>query len=175
MSATRALAPAPEEPEGATNQAGGPVEEATPPDAEPITATAEAPPDDPGNPPGQDEALAVRAGQLRAAATARVRNSAALPPVLRDRLASVVESAVDGPTDGRPLVPLEDCLRAIEDSLPDFLRQSHATAARPPHPSGEAFFSGRGEELSDARAEVIAREQLERSGLLRGQRVRVAD
>jgi hypothetical protein len=37
------------------------------------------------------------------------------------------------------------------------------------------FFRGSAADLTDAEAEEIARRQLERSGLLRGQRVRVAD
>jgi len=48
-----------------------------------------------------------------------------------------------------------------------------ASVERAEHPAGESFFSGEG--LSDAEAEDIARQQLLRSGLLRGQRVRVGD
>jgi hypothetical protein len=59
--------------------------------------------------------------------------------------------------------------------VPDFLRGNRGEAARPEHPAGEVFFSGAAEELSDAEAEELAQQQLLRSGLLRGQRVRVAD
>jgi hypothetical protein len=48
-----------------------------------------------------------------------------------------------------------------------------APVERAEHPGGEAFFSGEG--TSDAEAEEVARQQLLRSGLLRGQRVRVGD
>jgi hypothetical protein len=120
------------------------------------------------------QAAAVRR-QAREEAAARLRQRSELPPALRERLAAVVTSSLDSYADGQSLVPLEQCLQAIEASLPEFLRQNRAEAARPEHPLGEAFFTGKPEEISDARAEAIAREQLARSGLLRGQRVRVAD
>jgi hypothetical protein len=50
-----------------------------------------------------------------------------------------------------------------------------ALAERAEHPSGEVFFSGEAGNLSDAEAEEMARQQLARCGLLRGQRVRVGD
>jgi hypothetical protein len=77
--------------------------------------------------------------------------------------------------DGGGRVEIEGVLRAIEEALPEFLRQSRARATRQEHPAGEAFFRGEAEEVSDAEAEEVARKQLERSGLLRGQRVRVGD
>jgi len=63
----------------------------------------------------------------------------------------------------------------IEEALPDSLKQSRERATRQEHPAGEVFFRGSAEEVSDAEAEEVARKQLERSGLLRGQRVRVGD
>jgi hypothetical protein len=53
--------------------------------------------------------------------------------------------------------------------------QVEEEVARVEHPEGEVFFRGSAEEISDAEAEEIARGQLARSGLLRGQRVRVAE
>jgi len=63
----------------------------------------------------------------------------------------------------------------IEEVLPDSVKQGREGATRQEHPAGEVFFRGSAEEVTDAEAEEIARRQLERSGLLRGQRVRVAD
>jgi hypothetical protein len=63
----------------------------------------------------------------------------------------------------------------IEEVLPDSLKQGREGATRQEHPAGEMFFRGSAEEVTDAEAEDMARKQLERSGLLRGQRVRVAD
>jgi hypothetical protein len=110
----------------------------------------------------------------REIAAARIRKSQTLPPALRDRLAGVVESQAASAADGVVRVPIEAAVRAVEEALPEFLRGGNR-AARPEHPAGESFFRGAAAELSDADAEAIARGQLARSGLLRGQRVRVAD
>jgi len=59
-------------------------------------------------------------------------------------------------------------LKAVEESLPEFLREKRGEAARSEHPAGEVFFRGNAEEITDEQAEEIARRQLERSGLLRG-------
>ena len=61
--------------------------------------------------------------------------------------------------------PAEDIAREVE-RLP---------VVRAEHPGGEVFFSGEEGNLSDSEAEEVARQQLARSGLLRGQRVRVGD
>jgi hypothetical protein len=66
-------------------------------------------------------------------------------------------------------------VRAVEEALPEFLRPDRGEKLRAEHPAGEAYFLGDPTELSDAEAEEIARGQLARSGLLRGQRVRVAE
>ncbi len=100
----------------------------------------------------------------REEAVARIRNST-LPPVMRERLAAVMETSESSYLD------VAVCLEAIEETLPEFLRGERRNVARPSHPVGEAFFHGT-EELTDAEAETLATKQLERSGLLRGQRVR---
>jgi hypothetical protein len=97
----------------------------------------------------------------------RVRD-ATLPPALCERLIAVVQASGEQPP------PLDHVLAAVEESLPEFLRGGGQQPQRSEHPAGEAFFRG-SDELSDAEADSIAREQLQRSGLLRGQRVRVAD
>lgn len=111
-------------------------------------------------------------------AIGRIRQSRSLPPALRERLAALVEA--DGQTAGEDAadvlvrVPLGGLVRAVEASLPDFLRGGAGEADRIDHPAGDAFFRGDGE-LSDDAADQLARGQLARSGLLRGQRVRVAE
>lgn len=118
--------------------------------------------------PGEREEVARRA------AAERVRQTAALPPGLRDRLAALVESGGQIGGAGQALVSLDEAIRAVAESLPSALRIG-GDVSRPEHPSGESFFTARGEgEISDQQAEEIARGQLARSGLLRGQRVRVA-
>jgi hypothetical protein len=110
----------------------------------------------------------------RRAAAERVRGSAALPPGLRERLAALVESGGQVGGEGQALVSIDEAIRAVAESLPSSLRIG-GDVSRPEHPSGESFFSGRtAEEMTDQQAEEIARGQLARSGLLRGQRVRVA-
>jgi hypothetical protein len=104
----------------------------------------------------------------REQAVARIRQSA-LPPALRERLAAVVEAGQS------PSLDVAACLEAIEQTLPDFLRTNRENVSQPTHPVGNAFFQGGDGELSDAEAEALAARQLSRSGLLRGQRVKVAD
>jgi hypothetical protein len=103
----------------------------------------------------------------RRAAVERIRASSA-PAALKERLAAVAESANDAAS-------VEACLKAVEETLPEFLKGEVGKAARREHPAGEVFFRGNRGELTDEQAEEIARGQLTRSGLLRGQRVRVAE
>jgi hypothetical protein len=101
-------------------------------------------------------------------ALTRIRQST-LPPALRDRLAAVVEAGQS------PSLDVAVCLEALEETLPDFLRGHRNNVTLPAHPSGNAFFQGGDGELTDAEAETLAQRQLARSGLLRGQGVKVAD
>ena len=94
----------------------------------------------------------------------------------RERLATLVEAGGQVGCDGQMLVSIDEAIRAVAESLPGSVRLAQRDVARPEHPGGESFFSGRSaEEITDQQAEEIARGQLARSGLLRGQRVRVAD
>jgi len=129
----------------------------------------------PGESPESSTAGPAFSQSDREQAAARIRESQSLPPALRDCLARVVESQAASAADGIVRVPIEAAIRAVEGALPEFLRGGGNRAARPEHPAGEAFFRGEASELSDADAEAIARGQLARSGLLRGQRVRVAE
>jgi len=97
----------------------------------------------------------------------RIRQSEALPAGLRARLAELV-LAEDGAAG-------ELAIRAVEAALPLALRSSIGEVARPAHPGGETFFRGDADAVSDQAAEALARGQLARSGMLRGQRARVAD
>jgi hypothetical protein len=112
--------------------------------------------------------------EARQAAAQRVRQSASLPPGLRERLAALVENGGQL-AEGQALVSIDAAIRAIAESLPSWLQLGGGDVHRPEHPGGDSFFSGRSaEEITDQQAEEIARGQLARSGLLRGQRVRVA-
>ncbi len=117
---------------------------------------------EPGNQRNATEGVPYSAE--REEAVERIRRSN-LPPVMRERLVAVME------TSESPYLDVAVCLEAIEETLPEFLRGERRNVARPSHPVGEAFFHGT-EELTDAEAETLATKQLERSGLLRGQRVR---
>lgn len=123
-------------------------------------------------PPAAPEPPAVSASH---GAAERVRQSKLLPPALKERLALLVEASSGTSQNAQRAAPIEEALRAVEEALPDFLLGGRSRANKPEHPGGDSFFSGDPRELSDAEAEQIAREQLLRSGLLRGQRVRVAD
>src|SRR5262245_40000274 len=115
-------------------------------------------------PPLQEEDAAER---HKALTVARIRLSKA-PAGVKERFVELAETANNGAT-------VEACLKAVEESLPEFLRENRAEAARGEHPAGEVFFRGNAEEITEEQAEEVARAQLARSGLLRGQRVRVAD
>jgi hypothetical protein len=158
MSATTALAAAPDE-SGNHSVDNGPNETVPEIFSPPVV---DAPPDEAATSPALSH-------HEREEALARIKHSNALPPALRDRLAALVELSGNGQ------MPLDACLQAIEESLPDFLQVNRAEAAQPPHPAGEVFFRGSSSELTEADAEALAHQQLSRSGLLRGQRVRVAD
>jgi hypothetical protein len=106
-------------------------------------------------------------------AAERIRASDKLPAGLRDRVATLIE-ACGSTAEGEARATFDEAIRAVEEALPSALRVSERGVAQPDHPAGETFFSGAGEELSDAQAEAIARGQLVRSGMLRGQRARVA-
>jgi hypothetical protein len=110
----------------------------------------------------------------REESAARIRNLVTLPPVLRERLAELVQISGEM-ADGKARVPIDDAIRAVETALPEFLRVDRAQARQPSHPTGEAFFASDPGDLTEAQAEELARGQLARSGMLRGQRVREAD
>ena len=86
------------------------------------------------------------------------------------------EAAVPSAASAEPAPQNNETPRVdVEAALPPAMRETHEQATRQEHPAGEVFFRGSAAEVTDAEAEGIARRQLERSGLLRGQRVRVAD
>jgi hypothetical protein len=110
----------------------------------------------------------------REESAARIRNLITLPPMLRERLAELVQNSGEM-ADGKARVPIDDAIRVVETALPEFLRVDRAQARQPLHPTGEAFFASDPADLTEAQAEELARGQLARSGMLRGQRVRVVD
>jgi len=175
MSATTALAPAPGEATG--NEVIAAVVSGQSNDSEPAEAVAAsldaaqaepAKPAEPSSKPASPPLEAEDAAQRHKSLTvARIRLSKA-PAALKERFAMLAEQASDA-------AAVEACLKAVEDSLPEFLTRRPADAARPEHPAGEVFFRGSSEEITDAQAEEIAQRQLAHCGLLRGQRVRVAD
>lgn len=117
-----------------------------------------------GELPLQEEDAAER---HKALTVARIRLSKA-PAAVKERFAELAEAANNAAT-------VEACLKAVEEALPDFLRENQGETAREKHPAGEVFFRGNAEEITEEQAEEVARAQLARSGLLRGQWVRVAD
>jgi hypothetical protein len=131
---------------------------------------------------GVEAAQAVEAGTVdteeaehrhKALTVARIRMSKA-PAAVKERFVELAEAANQAAT-------VEACLKAVEETLPEFLSANDQlsgltpTARQGEHPAGDVFFRGNAEEISDEQAEEVARRQLERSGLLRGQRVRVGD
>jgi len=164
MSAESALAPAPSEAAGeelsvVAAEAATEVEAAVAvSDAAPVAAEG-----------GQAGSLPYEERQKTAE---RIRSSA-LPPAMRECLARVVLASGDA-AGGQTRVPVDDVVRAVEEAVPDFLQAPVRRGTPAEHPAGDVFFSGDGL-VTDAQAEEIAREQLAKSGLLRGQRVRVAE
>lgn len=174
MSATSALAPAPAEitdepPHVEIQEAAATAVPTAPAESQPSAPEkpTEAPPAVAQTSEDQVVGAALPTNE-REQAIARIRQSS-LPPALRERLAAVVEARQSSNLD------IAACLEAIEQTLPDFLRASRENLTRPEHRNGDAFFQGGNGELSDAEAEALAQRQLARSGLLRGQRVKVAD
>lgn len=128
---------------------------------------------DPPAPSAEQEAELVQ--RQREQTAERIRSSALLPPVIRDCLARVALASGEMAPGGQARVPVDDLVRAVEEAVPDFLRVDRRRASAPEHPAGQAFFSGDPSALSEQQAEELARGQLARSGLLRGQKVRVTD
>lgn len=104
----------------------------------------------------------------RAAVLNAVQESRELPPGVRERLRGLVQQAVTLDVSGEPLLATRQVLELLAQGLPPALRRETPTATqRPAHPAGDAFFALQGEELSDQQADQIARQQLQRAGLLR--------
>ena len=178
MSAQSDVAAAPPEADSAEQSVAAVAEVATEVDAAvaigdaPLAASAETHSPALSHRERESEGTALSQAE-REQAAARIRTSALLPPAIRECLARVVEAS-GAAANGQTHVPVEELVRAVEEAVPDFLRVDRRRAAAPEHPEGDAFFSGDPNGLSDREAEEIARGQLARSGLLRGQRVRVA-
>jgi hypothetical protein len=170
---TALAAPAPSEPD--TASAGLPViadnDEDTQLEAQ-TPATTPAPESGAPEAPAASD-VAARASAARGALVARIRTSASLPPGLQSHLTELIaQAAVDDA--GSVAVLASDVIAAIESALPQALGPHRLSATQPRHLSGEGYFFGRDGELSDREAEALAHGQLVRSGLLRGQKVRVA-
>ncbi|WP_254512810.1 hypothetical protein [Anatilimnocola floriformis] len=104
----------------------------------------------------------------RSAVLAAVQTARELPPGVRERLQTLVQSAVTLDVAGEPLLATRQVLDLLAQGLPPVLRhEAAAEIVRPHHPDGDAFFALAGEDLSDQQAEQIARQQLQRAGMLR--------
>lgn len=104
----------------------------------------------------------------RATVLTAVQNARELPPGVRQRLAGLVEQAVTLDVSGEPLLATRHVLDLLAQGLPPVLRRDAAgEIERPSHPEGDSFFALSGEDLSDQQAEQIARQQLQRIGMLR--------
>ena len=104
----------------------------------------------------------------RASMLAAIQNARVLPPGVRERLQGLVEKAVTLDVAGEPLLATRQVLDLLADGLPAVLRrEAAAEIERPQHPDGDAFFAVSSEDLSDQQAEQIARQQLQRAGMLR--------
>lgn len=90
-----------------------------------------------------------------------------LPEGVRKQLAQLTEgSEKNASGEVEPQISLGRVLDLLEGALPFSMRLGEGEVTVAEHPSGESFFGG-SKELSDADAERLAREQLERCGLLR--------
>lgn len=94
----------------------------------------------------------------------RIRQSSSLSRGMRDRLTALLEG--ESPTaagDSQPLIRAADALALLEEAIPPQLRLDASSLAQPPHPTGEVFFTGDVNQMTDEQAERIAREQISRS------------
>jgi len=90
-----------------------------------------------------------------------------LPEGVRKQLAQLTEgSEKNTSAEVEPQISLGRVLDLLEGALPLSMRLGEGEVTVAEHPSGESFFGG-SKELTDADAERLAREQLERCGLLR--------
>lgn len=105
------------------------------------------------------------------AAAEQIARQAGLPAALREELAALVAHQGQPAAHGVQL-PVEALLPLLARTLPSFLRRDPDHLETAEHPGGDAFFDELEGELSEARAERLARQQLAASGLLRGQTVR---
>jgi hypothetical protein len=104
----------------------------------------------------------------RAAVLTAVQEARELPPGVRERLRGLVQQAVTLDVTGEPLLATRQVLELLAQGLPPALRRETPSAMqRPSHPAGDAFFALQGEDLTDQQADQIARQQLQRAGLLR--------
>lgn len=125
-------------------------------------------------PPREANSAPVDRSQHHQAA-ARIRESRNLPKALKERVAALIETSGEQSSGNASGVSIDEAIRAIEDALPEFLRRDERGGKQVEHPDGDGFFNGDPHALSDTEAEELARGQLARSGLLRGQRARVAE
>lgn len=92
---------------------------------------------------------------------------ASLPRGLRTVLAEAFADPSTVVVDqGRPLLPLAQALKALETVVPSRWLADPSRLAQVSHPLGNGFFEGNHEALTDARADDIARSQLQRAGYL---------
>lgn len=97
----------------------------------------------------------------------RLSRASDLPEGMRKQLSELTQAAVNAlPSDVEPQLSLGRVLDLLEGVVPFSMRLSDGEVTVAEHPSGESFFGG-SKELTDADAERLAREQLERCGLLR--------
>ncbi len=97
----------------------------------------------------------------------RLSQASDLPEGVRKQLSELTKGAVtSSPSDVEPQLSLGRVLELLEGVVPLSMRLSEGEVTVAEHPSGESFFGG-SKELTDADAERLAREQLERCGLLR--------
>jgi hypothetical protein len=96
----------------------------------------------------------------------RITESSRLPRGMHDRLRRVVQQASTMHDAGQLLVPADAMLDAIESWAPTALRFDARSFQRPEHPTGDGFFTGDPNDVSDEQADRIARQQLQRSGYL---------
>lgn len=97
----------------------------------------------------------------------RLSQASDLPEGVRKQLSELTQAAVTAsPSEVEPQLSLGRVLDLLEGVVPLSMRLSEGDITVAEHPSGEGFF-GSAKELTDADAERLAREQLERCGLLR--------
>ena len=114
--------------------------------------------------PSQASEIDTLAANERHKLRERIRQSGSLSRGMRDRLTALLEGeSPAAASDSQPLIRADGVLALLEEAIPPQLRLDANSLVQPAHPTGDVFFTGDVNQMTDDQAERIAREQISRS------------